>query len=326
MTGHLNKIGQDHERNEMPARRVTDVHIRRRRPTTVRLMTPLSILTSRRDFLYVGVIRDSCRGQRYLTIFTYFALQTHLSDFPKDKAEKEFSSNDVVGPCAGNNTNTPLCPLPNKVLSREMMSPVQWATLGLLSFLGILTYIHDNDRKLKAIPARAAQFTLNRWSPKDVERMASECELAAPSIDDQLPQRPGGATETQRRPQVYQNTRHSYSKTPGSPRRKGKGHANLTKMVVDVALSEPWPDNDEAPILVLNTASNIRFYGRHASLIPSSAKVNIQRAENIIDACRKVGASVLEEPKHLAQVINDDDELIPKAHNQITDIRNDKQK
>ncbi len=77
------------------------------------------------------------------------------------------------------------------VSSGEMMSSVQWATLGLLSFLGILAYIHDNDRKLKAIPARAAQFSPNRWSPKDVERMASECELATPSIDDQLPPKTG---------------------------------------------------------------------------------------------------------------------------------------
>ncbi len=142
------------------------------------------------------------------------------------------------------------------VSSCEMMSPVQWATLGLLSFLGILTYIHDNDRKLKAIPARAAQFSPNRWSPKDVERMASGCELATPSIDDQLPPKTGrryivvggvrrpflslkctdealgripgwmdrpAAAQTRRRPEAYQDTRHSTSQTPGSPRRKGKG-------------------------------------------------------------------------------------------------------
>ncbi|SJL12936.1 uncharacterized protein ARMOST_16370 [Armillaria ostoyae] len=107
------------------------------------------------------------------------------------------------------------------------------------------------------------------------------------------------------------------------------------KIAVDAAFSEPWPDNDESPISVFNTAANIRFYERHASLIPLSAKVNIQEAENIIDACRKAGASVLvhtssasvsvhsscfllwpwqEEPKHFVQVINDDDELIPKTH------------
>ncbi len=147
------------------------------------------------------------------------------------------------------------------VSSREMMSPVQWATLGLLSFLLILAYIRDNDRKLKAIPARAAQFSPNRWSPKDVERRASECELTAPSIDDQLPPKTGrryivvggvrgsflslkctdeavggipwwvdcsAAAQTRRRSEAYQNTRYSSSKTPGSPRRKGKGHPILT--------------------------------------------------------------------------------------------------
>ncbi|KAK0192220.1 hypothetical protein F5146DRAFT_1120147 [Armillaria mellea] len=72
------------------------------------------------------------------------------------------------------------------------LSPVQWATLGLLlSFLLILAYIRGNDRKLKTIPARAAYFSPNRWSPKDVERMASRCKLGAPSIDDQLPPKTG---------------------------------------------------------------------------------------------------------------------------------------
>ncbi|PBK75002.1 hypothetical protein ARMSODRAFT_501460 [Armillaria solidipes] len=70
------------------------------------------------------------------------------------------------------------------VSSREIMPPVQWTTRRLLSFLLILAYIRDNDRKLKAIPARAAQFSPNRWWSKDVERMASEYELAALSIDD----------------------------------------------------------------------------------------------------------------------------------------------
>ncbi|KAK0192221.1 hypothetical protein F5146DRAFT_1038889 [Armillaria mellea] len=38
-------------------------------------------------------------------------------------------------------------------------------------------------------------------------------------------------------------------------------------MAVDAAFNEPWPDNDESPISVFNTASNIRFYERRASLI-----------------------------------------------------------
>ncbi|KAK0232310.1 NAD-P-binding protein [Armillaria nabsnona] len=239
-----------------------------------------------------------------------------------------------------------------------MMSPVQWATLGLLSFLGILAYIHDNDRKLKAIPVRAAQFSPNRWSPKDVERMASECELAAPSIDDQLPPKTGrryivvgGAgflggwivLQLLRRGEDPKRIRILDIRPPKRlDLLEGKAEdvkfiqVDISdKMAVDAAFSEPWPDNDESPISVFNTAANIRFYERHASLIPLSAKVNIQGAENIINACRKVGASVLvhtssgsvsvhsscfllwpwqEEPKHFVQVINDDDELIPKTH------------
>ncbi|PBK67750.1 hypothetical protein ARMSODRAFT_1085803 [Armillaria solidipes] len=56
------------------------------------------------------------------------------------------------------------------------------------------------------------------------------------------------------------------------------------------------------------------FYERHPSLIPLSAKVNIQGPENIINVCREVGMSVLDDPRHFVQVINNDDELIPKAH------------
>ncbi|KAK0232295.1 hypothetical protein EDD85DRAFT_956137 [Armillaria nabsnona] len=59
------------------------------------------------------------------------------------------------------------------------------------ALLLIRAYIRENDRKLKAITAYAAQLSPNRWSPKEVERMVSECELDAPLIDDQLPPKSG---------------------------------------------------------------------------------------------------------------------------------------
>ncbi|PBK70834.1 NAD(P)-binding protein [Armillaria solidipes] len=185
--------------------------------------------------------------------------------------------------------------------------------------------------------------------------MALECELAAPSIDDQLPPKTGrryivvgGAgflggwivLQLLRRgedPKCIRILHIRSSKCLDLLEGKAKDVKFLQvdisdKMTVDAAFSEPWPDNDESPISVFNTA------------------VNVQGAENIIDACRKVGASVLvhtssgsvpvhsscfmlwpwqEEPKHFVQVINDDDELISKAHkdsSRITDTRNDKQK
>ncbi|KAK0445227.1 hypothetical protein EV421DRAFT_347632 [Armillaria borealis] len=188
-------------------------------------------------------------------------------------------------------------------------------------------------------------------------RMASECELAAPSIDEQLPPKTvrrcivvGGAgflggwivLQLLRRGEDPKRIR-ILDIRPSKHLELLEGKAKdvkfiqvdiSDKMAVDAAFSKPWPDNDESPISVFNTAANIRFYERHPSLIPLSAKVNIQGAENIINACRKVGASVLvhtcsgsvsvhsscfllwpwqEEPKHFVQVINDDNELIPKS-------------
>ncbi|PBK98816.1 NAD(P)-binding protein [Armillaria gallica] len=228
-----------------------------------------------------------------------------------------------------------------------MMSPVQWVTLGLLAFLFILAYIYDDDRKLKAIPSRAAQFSPNRWSPKDVERMASECELAAPSIDDQLPSKTGrryivirGLLRRGEDPNRIRILDIRPPKRLNLLEGKAKDVQFMQvdisdKISVDVAFSEPWPYNDESPISVFNMAAHIRFYERHAALIPLSARVNVQGAQNIIDACRKVDASILvhtssgsvsvhsscfllwpwqEEPKHFVQVINDDDEPIPKTH------------
>ncbi|KAG7446876.1 NAD(P)-binding protein [Guyanagaster necrorhizus] len=238
------------------------------------------------------------------------------------------------------------------------MSLVQWATPSILSFFLILLYIRDNDRKLKAIPARAAHFSPVRWSPKDVERMASECELAAPSIDDQLPPKTGrryivvgGAgflggwivLQLLKRGEDPKCIRILDIRPPkrldlleGKAKDVNFIQVDISdKVAVDAAFSKPWPDDDKSPISVFNTAANIRFYERHASLIPLSAKVNVQGPENIIDACRKVGVSILvhtssgsvavhssrfllwpwqEEPRQFVQVINDDDELIPKAH------------
>ncbi|KAK0432139.1 hypothetical protein EV421DRAFT_1924671 [Armillaria borealis] len=165
--------------------------------------------------------------------------------------------------------------------------------------------------------------------------MASECELAAPSIDDQLPPKTGrryivvgGAgflggwivLQLLRRGEDPKRIRILHIR-PSRRLDLFEGKAKdvkllqvdiSDKMAVDAAFSQPWPDNDESPI-----------------------SVNAQGAENIIDTCQKVGASVLvhtssgsvsvhsscfllwpwqEKPKHFVQVINDDDKLIPKAH------------
>ncbi|KAK0232304.1 hypothetical protein EDD85DRAFT_793140 [Armillaria nabsnona] len=166
-------------------------------------------------------------------------------------------------------------------------------------FFFILAYIRDDDRKLKAIP-----------------------------IDDQLP------PETRRRILVLQ--RLGRREDPKCFRildicppkcldpLEGKAMAVqfiqvdiIDKISVD---GEALPDNEESPISVFNTATNIRFYERHASLIPLSAKVG---AQNIIDVLEIHSSCFLlcpwrEEPKHFVQVINDDDKLIPKIHKEFS--------
>lgn len=108
---------------------------------------------------------------------------------------------------------------------------------------------------------------------------------------------------------------------------------------MDDAFQAPWPDFDhseEAPeTTVFHTAANIRFYERHPSLLLRSSKVNYEGTQNVINAARSIGVTVLvytssgsisvrrsrfwlwpweSRPNYFVQVINDSDNLIPKHH------------
>jgi nucleoside-diphosphate-sugar epimerase len=113
---------------------------------------------------------------------------------------------------------------------------------------------------------------------------------------------------------------------------------------VDEAFKAPWPTpltgEIHRPILltIFHTAANIRFYERHQSLLYRSAKVNIDGTQHIIDSARAIGASVLvytssgsvavrrsrfwlwpweTRPPQFVQILNDDDELLPKKHEEF---------
>lgn len=115
------------------------------------------------------------------------------------------------------------------------------------------------------------------------------------------------------------------------------------KNAVDEAFHAPWssssftntsPSSDEG-ITVFHTAANIRFYERHPSLLPLSSKVNVDGTQNIVDAARSIGVSIMvytssgsisvrrarfwlwpweKQPDFFVQYITDDDALIPKRH------------
>ncbi|TBU47054.1 NAD(P)-binding protein [Dichomitus squalens] len=107
---------------------------------------------------------------------------------------------------------------------------------------------------------------------------------------------------------------------------------------VEEAFRKPWADRHDDPepeLTVFHTAAIIRFYEREESLQPYSDRINVSGTQNIIAAARKVGASTFVytssgsvavrsnrffrwpwegPPKFFVQPINDDDELVPKRH------------
>ncbi|EGO03594.1 hypothetical protein SERLA73DRAFT_175136 [Serpula lacrymans var. lacrymans S7.3] len=113
---------------------------------------------------------------------------------------------------------------------------------------------------------------------------------------------------------------------------------------VEAAFKAPWPPCDadagqpEPEITVFNSAASIRFYERHTALVPRSAKVNLDGVQNVVKAACSVGATVLiytssgsvavhrsrfwlwpweKQPKYFVQVLNDDDSIVPKRHEQF---------
>ena len=110
---------------------------------------------------------------------------------------------------------------------------------------------------------------------------------------------------------------------------------------LEAAFKAPWPkypsstSNTEPEITVFHTVANIRFYERHLEFLDRSSRVNIRGTQNIINASRAVGATILiytssgsvgvhstrfflwpweMEPERFVQVINDDDTRLPKRH------------
>ncbi|KAF9230215.1 hypothetical protein BU15DRAFT_83908 [Melanogaster broomeanus] len=108
---------------------------------------------------------------------------------------------------------------------------------------------------------------------------------------------------------------------------------------VSKAFKAPWPDalttESEPEITIFHTAANIHFYERVLALLPRSTKVNHLGTVNIINCSKEIGATILvytssasisvrrshfwlwpweRQPQFFVQVLNDDDKLLPKYH------------
>jgi nucleoside-diphosphate-sugar epimerase len=114
---------------------------------------------------------------------------------------------------------------------------------------------------------------------------------------------------------------------------------------VEAAFEAPWPKSTtessimsgriEPAITVFHTAANIRFFERHPEFYERSTRVNVGGTQNVINAARKVGVDIMvytssgsvclhnlrlffwpweKEAAKLVQIVNDDDTLLPKRH------------
>ncbi|KAI6045267.1 3-beta hydroxysteroid dehydrogenase/isomerase family-domain-containing protein [Pisolithus marmoratus] len=103
------------------------------------------------------------------------------------------------------------------------------------------------------------------------------------------------------------------------------------------AFRAPWPEEgtDDEGITVFHAAATIRYYERLPALFSRSTDINYEGTKNVIMASKDIGASILvytsstavairrmrvwlwpweTRPQFFVQVLNDDDNLIPKRH------------
>lgn len=109
------------------------------------------------------------------------------------------------------------------------------------------------------------------------------------------------------------------------------------------AFRKPWANADypgihDPELTIFHTAATIRFYERHPELLHLSESVNVHGTQNLLDAACAVGARTFiytssgsvgvrrscfwlfpwqKEPPYFTQVLTDDEENLPKHHNQF---------
>ncbi|KAK7036585.1 hypothetical protein VNI00_011518 [Paramarasmius palmivorus] len=202
---------------------------------------------------------------------------------------------------------------------RPLVSLSVFASLATLVFLAL--YININDRAITHIPQQALAFIKKRWTNDDLEGVVKHLQgkgihSLAEKKRAQTPPKTGRryivtggsgflggwlVIQLLERGEDPQNIR-ILDVRPPNRRDFTSGLAKDVPFVkVDItnkedviaAFSAPWPTTDNSEITIFHTAAVIRFHERHPSLLPLSEKVNIQGTQNVIDAAKAIGATVL---------------------------------
>ncbi|KIK70223.1 hypothetical protein GYMLUDRAFT_34713 [Collybiopsis luxurians FD-317 M1] len=189
---------------------------------------------------------------------------------------------------------------------------------AFISALLAVLYIFVNDAALARIPTRVLELTSSkRWSQADFEAVSKKLDENPVSIEDSLPPRTGRryivvggsgflggwiVIHLLKRGELPSNIRIIDLRPPnrldfqsGPAKDVPFLKADISNPAqVEAAFTAPWPhsSSSNSEITVFHTAAVIRFYERHPSLLPLS-RINILGTENVINASRVAGVSIL---------------------------------
>lgn len=253
------------------------------------------------------------------------------------------------------------------------MNPTIAILVLLLAFL-LYLYIRLNDAKLMKLPHDVASaFSPHRISATDALEAAARSETTRFDSKTFLPPRTGrryivigGAgflggwivRHLLERGEHPKQIRVLDIRVPTRPDLTTGLAKDVDFRLVDIsdreqvqaAFNAPWPSPSLTPVgrssfeivetetTVFHTAANIRFYERDAGLLPLSEKVNVEGTQNVLDAARAAGVSVLvytssgsvsvrrarlwlwpweKQPPFSVQTIDDDDSRLPQRHEEM---------
>ncbi|KAH8110324.1 NAD-binding protein [Phellopilus nigrolimitatus] len=229
---------------------------------------------------------------------------------------------------------------------------------GIIIVYFVSLYVQHNDRCLTALPPEAIAASPRRWTDDEDKIKEEYARADAQPIEvlDGLPPRTnrkylitGGAgflggwlvvhllQRGERRIRVLDICAPSREDLRAAANRVDFRICDISDAdAVQAAFAAPWPDDDDnAELTIFHTAANIRFYERAWSLVSLSAAVNVRGTQNVLDAARAAGATVLVStssgsvcvrrsrfwlwpwevaPPFFVQRIDDDDALVPTRH------------
>ncbi|KAI0047713.1 NAD-P-binding protein [Auriscalpium vulgare] len=187
----------------------------------------------------------------------------------------------------------------------------------LAAALLFYVYVRVNDAKIMDLPPDVASaFSAKRITPEEAREVAGRIQTSPHSVDTVLPPRTGRryivlggsgflggwiVRHLVERGEDPRRIRVLDIRAPTRPDLTTGRAKDVDFRLVDVsdkeavraAFKAPWPAGEDAEITVFHTVANIRFYERHPRLLPLSDKVNVQGTQNVVDAAREIGVSVL---------------------------------